>query len=154
MAVYKVPQDVEADDKLIGPFSFRQFIYLVIVAIAIGVGFLLSKIFLGLVVLVLPVVVLFGALALPLRKDQPMEMYLLAVIRFFLKPRLRMWQPDGSIALVEIVAPKMVEEVRGKDITQDDARNRLENLAQLMDTRGWSARGVTTEQVQAMGSVA
>ena len=27
MAVYKVPQDVEADDKLIGPFSFRQFIY-------------------------------------------------------------------------------------------------------------------------------
>jgi hypothetical protein len=24
MAQYKVPQDVEADDKLIGPFSFRQ----------------------------------------------------------------------------------------------------------------------------------
>ena len=28
MAQYKVPQDVEAEDKLIGPFSFRQFIYL------------------------------------------------------------------------------------------------------------------------------
>lgn len=34
MASYKVPQDVEADDKLIGPFSFRQFIYLVIVVLA------------------------------------------------------------------------------------------------------------------------
>lgn len=30
MAQYKVPQDVEADDKLLGPFSFRQFIYLLI----------------------------------------------------------------------------------------------------------------------------
>ena len=38
MAVYKVPQDVEADDKLIGPFSFRQFIYLLIVAGAMGLG--------------------------------------------------------------------------------------------------------------------
>ena len=28
MASYKVPQDVEADDKLLGPFSFRQFLYL------------------------------------------------------------------------------------------------------------------------------
>ena len=34
MATYKVPQDVEADDKLIGPFSFRQFIYLIVVALA------------------------------------------------------------------------------------------------------------------------
>lgn len=154
MAVYKVPQDVEADDKLIGPFSFRQFIYLVIVVIAMGVGYLLSTLFIGLAVLMLPVIVLFGALALPLRKDQPMEMYLLAVIRFFLKPRLRMWQPDGSVALVQIVAPKMIEEVRGKDISQDDARNRLEHLAQLMDTRGWSAKGITSDQAQAMGSLA
>ncbi|TAL14698.1 hypothetical protein EPN95_02230, partial [Patescibacteria group bacterium] len=34
MAQYKVPQDVEADDKLIGPFSFRQFVYLIIVALS------------------------------------------------------------------------------------------------------------------------
>ena len=39
MAVYKVPQDVEADDKLIGPFSFRQFIYLIIVAISGAAAF-------------------------------------------------------------------------------------------------------------------
>lgn len=38
MASYKVPQDVEADDKLIGPFSFRQFIYLGIAALGIAIG--------------------------------------------------------------------------------------------------------------------
>ena len=30
MAVYKVPQDVEAEDKLLGPFSFKQFIFLIV----------------------------------------------------------------------------------------------------------------------------
>jgi len=27
MAVYKVPQDVEADDKFLGPLSFKQFLF-------------------------------------------------------------------------------------------------------------------------------
>ena len=40
MAQYKVPQDVEADDKLLGPFSFRQFVYLLVAGglIALAVG--------------------------------------------------------------------------------------------------------------------
>ena len=72
MAVYKVPQDVEADDKLIGPFSFRQFVYLIIVALAITLAWGLSKLFIGLSIIPLPIILFFGALALPLRKDQPM----------------------------------------------------------------------------------
>ncbi len=47
MASYKVPQDVEADDKLLGPFSFRQFIYLIIVAMAIALAWALSQLFRG-----------------------------------------------------------------------------------------------------------
>ena len=41
MAQYKVPQDVEADDKLLGPFSFRQFVYLLIAGglIALAIAF-------------------------------------------------------------------------------------------------------------------
>jgi len=47
MATYKVPQDVEADDKLIGPFSFRQFIYLIIVAGFILIAWGLAQLLLG-----------------------------------------------------------------------------------------------------------
>ena len=143
MAVYKVPQDVEADDKLIGPFSFRQFIYLIIVAVAGFVGYLLSKIFIGLFVLVLPIIFLFGAIALPLRKEQPMETYLVAVIRFLTKPRVRMWSPEGAMTMVTITAPKLVEKHLTKDIGGDEAEKRLAYLAQIADTRGWAARGVT-----------
>lgn len=143
MAVYKVPQDVEADDKLLGPFSFRQFIYLIVVAMAIGIGYVLAQIFVGLAVLVLPIIVFFGALALPLKKDQPMEAYLGAMISFyFLKPRRRFWQPDGLNALVEITAPKQVEPERTKDLSQEEAKERLNYLSDIVESEGWAVRGI------------
>ncbi len=142
MAVYKVPQDVEADDKLIGPFSFRQFIYLLIVAGSGFIGWVLYQLFLPLVIIVIPVILLFGALALPLRKDQPMETYLAAIISFYLKPHRRLWSPDGSQALVQITAPTVIEIKRTKDLSQDEAEQRLSYLAQIVDSRGWAVRGV------------
>ena len=141
MATYKVPQDVEADDKLIGPFSFRQFIYLIIVALAGVAAWGLSKIFIGLAIIPVPVILLFGALALPLRKDQPMEIYLAAIISYYLKPHNRLWDPDGIESLIEITVPKVAEIHRTKDITQDDAQQRFSYLANIVDSQGWAIRG-------------
>lgn len=146
MAVYKVPQDVEADDKLIGPFSFRQFIYLIIVAIAIAIAWGLAQLFVGLAIIPLPIILFFGALALPLRKDQPMEIYLAAVVSFYIKPRKRLWQADGIQSLVEITAPKVVEVQRVKNLSQSEAERRLSYLADIVDTGGWAIRGVATTQ--------
>lgn len=142
MAVYKVPQDVEADDKLIGPFSFRQFIYLIIAIISIALAWGLAQLFIPLLIIPLPIIIFFGALALPLRKDQPMEIYLAAVISFYLKPRKRLWQPDGIQSLVEITAPKVIEIQRSKDLSQMEAQQRLSYLADIVDTGGWAVRGV------------
>jgi hypothetical protein len=144
MAVYKVPQDVEADDKLIGPFSFRQFIYLIIVAISIALAWGLAQLFIGLAILPLPIIVFFGALALPLKKDQPMEIYLAAIVSFYLKPRRRLWETDGIQSLVEITVPKIPEIQRTKNLSQGEAEQRLSYLANIVDTRGWAVRGVAT----------
>ena len=141
MAVYKVPQDVEADDKLIGPFSFRQFIYLIIVALAGGLAWGLAQLFIPLAIIPLPIILLFGALALPLRKDQPMEIYLAAIVSFFLKPHQRLWDPDGIDSLIEITVPKTVEVQRTKDLTQSEAQRRFSYLAEIVDTKGWAVRG-------------
>ncbi len=142
MATYKVPQDVEADDKLIGPFSFRQFIYLIIVALAIGLAWGLAQLFVGLAIIPLPIIVFFGALALPLRKDQPMEIYMAAMVSFYLKPRQRKWDPEGIESLIEITAPKTVEVRRVKDLSQNEAEQRLSYLANIVDSQGWAIRGV------------
>ena len=153
MSAYKVPQDVEAEDKLLGPFSFRQFVYLLVAFGFIGVGYVLSLILLPLALIPVPIVLLLFALALPLKKDQPMETYLFALFSFyFLKPRKRIWQPDGITALVEITAPKEVEVERTKSISVDEARDKLDYLTDIIDSRGWAVRGtgVPSEGVSSM----
>lgn len=150
MATYKVPQDVEAEDKLIGPFSFRQFIYLIIAVVGIALGWGLSQLFIPLAIIPLPIVLFFGALALPLRKDQPMEVYLAAVVSFYLKPRKRLWQPDGIQSLVQITAPKQVEVQRSKNLSGAEAEQRLSYLANIVDTGGWAVRGVEAPASNAM----
>ncbi|MDO4611404.1 MAG: PrgI family protein [Candidatus Saccharibacteria bacterium] len=140
MAQYKVPQDVEADDKLIGPFSFRQFVYLLIAAGLIAAAVGLAQLFPLLAIIPLPPVLLLLALALPLRKDQPMETYLAAIVSFYLKPRKRVWTPGQRESTVTITAPKIVEETRTRDLTQEEATHRLSFLADVVDSGGQSIR--------------
>lgn len=141
MAVYKVPQDVEADDKLIGPFSFRQFVYLIIVVLSGMIAWGLAQVLLPLALIPLPVMIFFGALALPLRKDQPMEIYMAAIASFYLKSRRRIWESDGLESLIEITVPKIIEFTRTKDISQSEAQRRLSYLAEIVDSQGWAVRG-------------
>ena len=142
MSVYKVPQDVEAEDKLLGPFSFRQFVFLIIAVIGIAIAYGSSTILLPLAIIPVPIILFFGALALPLKKDQPMEVYLAAVISFMLKPKKRLWQPDGIERLVEVIAPKVEEKNYGNNYDQAEVQRRLSYLANLVDSQGWSIRGV------------
>jgi len=141
MSTYKVPQDVEAEDKLLGPFTFRQFIYLIIVAVAIALAWGLAQILLPLAILPLPIILFFGALALPLRKDQPMEIYMAAVVSYFLRPKKRLWQADGVETPIEITVPKIPEVQLSKDISPTEAVERLGFLANVIDSEGWSIRG-------------
>ena len=143
MAEYKVAQDVEAEDKLIGPFSFRQFIYLIIAAVAVALAWGLGQVFIGLAVIPLPFIIFFTVLALPLRKDQPMEIYIAAIISYRLKSRKRIWSPDGIESLIEITTPKVVEEHLTKDLSQMETEKRLSYLADIADTKGWSIRHTT-----------
>ena len=141
MAQYKVPQDVEADDKLLGPFSFRQFIYLLIAGALIALGVGLFQLFPLLTIIPLPPVVLFVALALPLRKDQPMETYLAAIISYYMKPHTRFWIPGQKESVITITAPKVVEESRVRNITSEEATHRLSFLADIVDTEGYAIKG-------------
>lgn len=143
MATYKVPQDVEAEDKLIGPFSFRQFIYLIVAAIGCGLAYGLSRIAMWLIILPAPLVLFFLVLALPLKKDQPFEVYLAAMVRFMLKSKMRMWEPEGNVQFVHINTAKPEEEIQLKEFSGDEAAAKLEYLANIVDSGGWATRGLT-----------
>jgi len=148
MAVYKVIQDIEAEDKLLGPLTFKGLIYAGIALVCAYINFrLLLMGGLGpikwvlLLIFFLPML-LFGVLASPLGRDQPTEVWLLSHVRFLLKPRIRLWNQSGIQHLVTITAPKKLERQLTKNLSQTEVRSRLQTLATTLDSRGWAVKNV------------
>lgn len=111
-------------------------------------AFFLGKQALPLAIIPAPAVILFGVLALPLRKDQPMEIYLAALVRYYiLKPKVRIWIADGEEPNVKIGAPVSEDDIKTKDLKAEEVSQRLSFLANLTDTQGWSTRGLDAPRV-------
>lgn len=150
MATYKVLQDIEAEDKLFGPFTLKQFIFGAIAAVLIFIGFrilitpLPTPIKVVVVLVLLPPLLVFGFLAAPIGQDQPNDVWLFARLRFLFKPRTRIWNQDGVNNLVTVTAPKKQETVFVKNLNQDEVRSRLQALANTVDSRGWAVKNVNT----------
>lgn len=153
MASYKVIQDIEAEDKLVGPLSLRQFIYAAIAAICAYLSFIVAtKGVPFLLVIFLPPMVFTGFFAFPWGRDQPTEVWALAKIRFYLKSRRRIWDQSGVKDLVTITAPKKIEKTYTNGLTQNEVHSRLTALATTLDSRGWAVKNVNTNLYAAPAS--
>ena len=142
MATYKVLQDIEAEDKLVGPFTLRQFIYAAIAALTGFIAFKFASLSIFFVIPFAPIVVLFAVLAAPFGHDQPSEVWLLARVRFFLKPHKRVWNQSGMVNLVTITVPKKVQKNLTNNLSQTEVSSRLQALANTIDSRGWAVKNV------------
>jgi hypothetical protein len=67
---------------------------------------------------------------------------LLSRIRYFLKPRQRIWDQEGLSELVTITVPKKEELRLTKDLSQTEVQSRLKALATTLDTRGWAVKNI------------
>lgn len=148
MAVYKVIQDIEAEDRLVGFLTLKGFIYAAIAALLafINVRLLMSEAlgpikYIFILMFFFPMI-LFGVLASPLGREQPTEVWLLARIRFLFKPRKRIWNQLGINKLVVITAPVKKDQHLVKDLSQTEVSSRLQALAQTLDSRGWAVKNV------------
>lgn len=144
MATYKVLQDIEAEDKLVGPFTLWQSIYAFVAGTCIYLSFIVIVKHLPFFLIILvPVILFVGFLAVPWKTDQPAEVWALAKLRFFLKPRRRIWDQSGMTELVEVTAPKHDEQrVFTDGLSQHEVRSRLHALANTLDSRGWAVKNV------------
>lgn len=141
MATYTVIQDVEAEDKFLGPLSLKQFVfggagvffgYLSFFALSQGAAFLL--------VILLPPMLLGFFLAIPWSSQQSTEVWLLAKFRYFLKPKVRVWNQSGLEELVTITVPKKIEKKLTDGLDQTEVKSRLKALAETIDSRGWATK--------------
>ena len=155
MGTYKVIQDIEAEDKLLGPLTFRQFVFALIGLFLLYICFVLYTKHIGILLIVfLPPAAFFIFFALPFGKDQPTEVWALAKLRFIFKPRKRIWDQSGVKELVTINVPKKIEHIYTDGLSQGEVRSRLQTLASTIDSRGWAVKNVNVNMYnQAGGAV-
>src|ERR1039457_4523249 len=141
MATYKVIQDIEAEDKLVGPLTLKQFIFAAIACAFAFIAFMVaSRTTIFATIPFLPFIFVFGLLAAPLGRDQPTDIWLAAQVRFFLKPRKRIWDQSNIKELVTITVPKRVIKNFSNGLSEQEVSSRLKALADTIDSRGWAIK--------------
>lgn len=90
---FQVPQFIDIEDKVIGPLTLRQFLYL-------AAGFGISMIFYFTVNFIIWIIItlIVGSISISLAfvkiNGQPLIKIIIAMINFYLKPQIYIWQPE------------------------------------------------------------
>lgn len=127
---YKVPQNIDMEDRIIGPLTMIQFIYAVV-----GGGFCYT-IFMSLpsplsLVLVIPIALFTLATIFLKVNERPFLHFLTSVIQFASAPKQRIWQHENSDLTVEIYRAntQVKQAYQAKTFSRED----IQNAAQQMD---------------------
>ncbi len=124
---FKVPQFIDIEDKVFGPFTFRQFAYL-----AGGAGFVYLSFKILPILIALVIAPVFAGLALALTffkyNDKPFIHVLESFIKFYTRSRLYLWHKQ------EEVAPKLtVPEARASTVRSGLSESKLKTLSWSLD---------------------
>lgn len=96
---FKVPQNIDMQDRIIGPLTLSQFFYLLFGGLIIYILF--DKLVLGGLsflfwILATPIGLLSFAMAFLKVNDRPFPYFFLAAIRFLSQPRQRVWRHSAD----------------------------------------------------------
>ncbi len=103
MAEYQVPQFIEVEDKIFGPLTLKQFIYIAGGAGLSAILFLYLPLFIA-IVAAIPVVALAGALAFYKVNNKSFIEMMEAGFNYYTKGRLYLWKKE------EVRAPEAKQE--------------------------------------------
>ena len=94
---YQVPQFIETEDKVVGPFSLRQFAYVGAAAVVSGICYFFLQTWLFLIV---ALILVGGALALSFVKvnGRPLVKVVLSAFNFYWKPQMYIWKAEHPVA--------------------------------------------------------
>lgn len=158
MVKYKVPQNIDVEDKVVGPLTLRQF---VIILIAVGIILIFNFIFSEVARPVFWLIaILFGAAAFGLAfgtyGDQHMETIVKNAVKTTFAPKLRIWRKEEQdIQIVKKAPPKPEEaEIIPRVRSLGEVRNDLQKLANIVDSGGFSEVDLKDRTIAAGGGSA
>ena len=88
---FEIPQFIDVEDKIIGPLSWKQFVYVAGGSGAVFMMFLFMPFFLFLVFAV-PIAALAGSLAFYKYNNRPLSFLLESIMQYFSGSRLYLWK--------------------------------------------------------------
>jgi hypothetical protein len=157
---YKVPQNIDMEDKIVGPFTMKQFIYLLVCgSIIYGWWNYLQSNYINFslefAIVAFPIGLLGFALALIKINDRPFEYFLLNVARFIASPKHRKWQ-DGfkeeSVIFLNKNEKKKEEMVRDTGDLDQLAKRLEDHAATLQEKQTALTPQKSAAQIQQEGT--
>ncbi len=134
---YQVPQFIEVEDKIFGPFTLKQFIYLAGGAGLVTVFMLYLPFFFG-ILLSAPVAALAGALAFYKVNNKTFVEVLEAGMKYYFGGRLYLWKKvPKTVSQTPVAAAPAAEPVRQK---LGLSSGRLQELALSLDIKDREAQ--------------
>lgn len=105
---YQVPQFIETEDKIVGPLSLRQFVYVGIGALLAALLYFVLQTWLW---VFFAVILVGGSIAIAFVKieGRPLADVIASAVNFYWKPQLYVWQPHHP----SLPKTKAVEEESG-----------------------------------------
>jgi len=148
---FQVPQFIEVEDKIFGPLTFKQFVY---VAGGAGAAYLLFRLFP--IYLSLPLIAGVGGLAAALAfvkwNGRPFILALESAVYFFLRTKLYLWNNSAKKPVLKAEARhlKPASEVYIPKLSD----SRLHELAWSLDIKERIAAGVAEDEEHQGGVMA
>ena len=130
---YQVPQFIDLEDRIIGPLTLKQFIYLALAAAVLFVFWFLFKFYIWIIV-ALPITVLAFAFAFLKINDRPFIYFFIAAIFYFIKPKLYIFG-SAPAALEPKAIPQKPSEAIVPKTEGKITISKLKELALSLDTK-------------------
>jgi len=152
----KVPQNIDMQDKVIGPLTLVQFFYLLFGGLFIYLlnnwtaGSFLRPLFW---LIALPVAVLAFALAFVKIGERPFIYFLGSLVRYLQRPRMRVWQKGQYHRATQIVEgpPKTDTKVERKEFDKERVQDIVGVLDRPLDSS--TSLGANSAQPNPGGSI-
>ncbi len=146
---FQVPQFIEVEDKIFGPLTFKQFVYLLGAA---GVGYILWRVLP--IFLAGPLILAFGGLGAALAffkyNGQPFILAVEHAFYYVVRTKLYLWssQPSAPQAATKMQTPLAVKDVYVPKLSE----SKLHDLAWSLDIKERIAAGAGDDQDRAAAS--
>lgn len=133
MEDYQVPQFIEDESRLVGPFTFIQIIILVIGG---GLTFLFYKLFKSFIGIPLALMTAFltGLISFAKINDLPLYKMLLPMIKHFVLPRSYQWnQPRGGFSKSTSIPKRSSKDFNFEELNVKKDLSQVDELTKILD---------------------